>query len=54
MVRRAVTGYVTGIRRVRNALAIVLESGSWSDDVPLQLSYLYIEQLRFTLLALFA
>jgi len=28
MVRRAVTGYVTGIRRARNALAIVLESAA--------------------------
>ncbi len=49
MVRRAVTGYVTGIRRARNALAIVLESGPWSDYLPLQLSYLYLEQLPFTL-----
>ena len=36
MVQRAVVGYVNGFRRARNALLIVLESGSWSNDVPLQ------------------
>lgn len=35
MVQRAVVGYVNGFRRARNALLIVLESGSWSSDVPL-------------------
>ena len=37
-VQRAVVGYVNGFRRARNALLIVLESGSWSNDVPLQSS----------------